>query len=115
MYYLKMAMLSNNENQILINLIQSNAYPTFQEMQKNMKDRPYLLAEYGKLNHVWCKAIYENPFDENAVIERGKIIFSTGGFTALQANFHIITYMWRGYGSNHLSKIFSKITDQWKI
>jgi hypothetical protein len=110
-----MSQLRNVHNQILVNLIHTNPYPSFEEMQKKMEDRPYLLAEYGKLNHVWCKAIYENPFDESAVIERGKIIYSTGGFSALQANFDIITYLWRGYGSNHLSNIFSKVTDQWKI
>ncbi len=109
-----MAMLPNNEYQMLINLIQTNSYPPFKEMQRVMEKRPDLCAEYGQVNHIWCQAIYDNPFDEDIVIKGGKIIYSRGGFTALQANFYIITFMWRGYGKDHLSTIFEKVTNEWK-
>ena len=91
-------------------------YPTFEEMQNKLKRRLDLDSEYGKVNHDCCKAIYENPQNEDLIVKNGKIIYHRGGFTALQANFYIIVYEWNNtILASKLEKIFEKVSDEWQM
>ena len=99
-----------------VNTTMNINYPTFKQMQKKLERRLDLWSEYGQVNHDCCKAIYENPDDEDLVVKMGKIIYQRGGMTALQANYYIIVYEWSNKNlASHLEKVFEKVSDEWQM
>jgi hypothetical protein len=67
-------------------------YPTYNEMVKKLDDRIDLYAEYGKMQHIWCKTIYENPMNKDLIVELGKKIYRLGGMQALVSINAILKY-----------------------
>jgi len=67
-----------------------NPYPSYDEITKNIERRMDLEAEYGVLNHTWCKTIYENPTNKKLIVETGQAIYRMGGMQALTKNKEII-------------------------
>ena len=79
-----------------------------------------LYAEYGELNHMMIKTIYENPFDEAVILESAKKIYDRGGFTALQANYYVLVYAFSKTENSNIklhhktiAKLFPKICPEW--
>lgn len=72
--------------------IKSHPYPTYSEMVKKLDDRIDLYAEYGKMQHAWCKTIYENPMNKDLIVELGKKIYRLGGMQALVSINTILKY-----------------------
>ena len=68
-----------------------NPYPSYDTMVENIENNLVLWSEYGKMNHIWCKEIYENPNNKDLIIEIGKKIYNMGGKQSLIKNLKIIT------------------------
>ncbi len=66
------------------------SYPTWEEMQEKLSWDFVLDAEYGEMNHVLCKQIYENLDNVHLVNEAVKKITNVGGLQALKANLQIL-------------------------
>ena len=82
-----------------------------------------MYAEYGLLNHIWCKKIYENPIDKELIIEMGKKIFERGGIQALTMNHNVIKYVspyWQSTNSiikgqgRMVAEYFQEVCEEWK-
>ena len=80
----------NDDNAIIIRFVQTNPYPSYEEMMERIDCRVDLFAEYGSKNHVCCKIIYENPTNKELIVEMGKAIYKMGGLQALSKNHEII-------------------------
>ena len=80
------------EHQILENFVQQNPYPEYDIMLENISNIAYLWSEYGEHNHVWCKAIYENPTNEEIIVKMGKLIYKRGGIKSLSANYYTLLH-----------------------
>jgi hypothetical protein len=78
------------ENEMLLAFVKENPYPTYEVMLNKLNAE--LWAEYGKINHVCCKIIYENPTNKDLIVEMGKKIYECGGIRALYANHDILNY-----------------------
>jgi len=72
--------------------VKNNKYPSYEEMLSKLEPNIELWSEYGDVNHVCCKIIYENPSNRDLIIKMGKEIFNRGGMHALQINHAIIKY-----------------------
>jgi len=104
--------------------IKENPYPSY-EFIIDILSKKYLdlYVEYGEINHHYCKKIYENCYDDELVINIGKLIHKKGGFTALQANYYVMYFFCpfmkssnneiKFYASS-FQYIFEKVTDEWK-
>ena len=66
------------------------SYPTWEEMQEKLSWDFMLDAEYGKMNHLLCKQIYEHLEDPDVIDEAAKKITNLGGLQALKANLQIL-------------------------
>jgi len=77
-------------DEAIIRFVQSNPYPSYEEMMERIDCRVDLFAEYGPKNHDWCKTIYENPTNKKLIVEIGKAIYKMGGIQALSTNHEII-------------------------
>ena len=108
-----MAHLRNVQEQLLINLVYTRPFPSFDEMIFKLQTRHDLLFDYSPSIHDCCKLIYEHPFNSILVIDQGKFIYSIGGISGLRTSFNVISYMWKGYGSARLSKNFEEVTSDW--
>ena len=77
----------------IYNFIDSNPYPSYDEMDVKLNSRLDLSSEYGLSNHQFCKSIYENFFKDDKtleIIEKSKNIYSSGGRQALFCNLETI-------------------------
>jgi hypothetical protein len=72
--------------------VKENPYPTYKEMMNKLDNHMDLFSEYGKMQHNWCKTIYENPTNKDIIIETGKKIYRLGGMQALVSNNTILKY-----------------------
>lgn len=81
---------SDTKDEAIKQFVILNPYPSFDEMSKNIERRIDLEAEYGVSNHAWCKTIYDNPTNENLIVETGKAIYRMGGMQALSKNLEVI-------------------------
>ena len=82
----------DNDDEVIKRFVQSNPYPSYEEMMERIDSRIDLFAEYGPKNHDWCKIIYENPTNKELIVEMGKAIYKMGGMQALFKNHEIIKY-----------------------
>jgi len=82
----------NVDEDLIKEYVKVNPYPEYETMLEKIKHNIDLEMEYGELNHEFCKVIYENPNDENLIIEMGKKIYKRGGIQALLMNFNVIKY-----------------------
>ena len=108
----------------LLLYVEQNPYPEYCLIEELLlkHDRWELLSEYGQINHILCKKIYENPNDENIIVSCGKQIYKRGGFTALQANYYVIIQFYKKSRDEDirycypkkLEFTFEKITSEWK-
>jgi Tol biopolymer transport system component len=109
--------------EIVNEYVLNNKYPSYDEITKLLLEnkRLDLFSEYGEYNHELCKEIYENINDEKIVVKNGKLIYKRGGFTALQANFYIISSIFLKSDNiiinsqpRCLEYTFQKVTPQWQ-
>lgn len=82
----------NNDEEAIKRFVQTNPYPSYEEMMERIDCRIDLFAEYGPKNHDWCKTIYENPTNQKLIVEMGKAIYMMGGLQALSKNHEVIKY-----------------------
>ena len=83
-------LIEDNDDNAIIRFVQTNPYPSYEEMMERIDCRVDLFAEYGSKNHVCCKIIYENPTNKELIVEMGKAIYKMGGLQALSKNHEII-------------------------
>jgi len=111
------------ENDIIKSFVTSTPYPSYQEMMDYLKNNIELECEYGEINHNLCKTIYENPTNEELIIEVGKKIYKRGGIQALYANYTILKYFspyWRSTNiviksqGSMIGHFFQSVTEEWK-
>jgi hypothetical protein len=81
---------NDDDDNAIIRFVQTNPYPSYEEMMERIDCRVDLFAEYGSKNHVCCKIIYENPTNKELIVEMGKAIYKMGGLQALSKNHEII-------------------------
>lgn len=81
---------NDDDDNAIIRFVQTNPYPSYEEMMERIDCRVDLFAEYGSKNHVCCKTIYENPTNKELIVEMGKAIYKMGGVQALSKNHEII-------------------------
>ena len=81
---------NDDDDDAIIRFVESNPYPSYEEMMERIDCRVDLFAEYGSKNHDWCKTIYENPTNKELIVEMGKAIYKMGGMHALSKNHEII-------------------------
>jgi hypothetical protein len=75
------------------NFIDSNSYPSYDEMNELLNSRLDLSSEYGLSNHQFCKDLYKNFFKDDKIeeiIKKSKKIYSSGGRQALFCNLETI-------------------------
>ena len=82
--------LNETEAASIKKFVQTNPYPSYEEMMERIDCRLDLFAEYGTQNHEWCKIIYENPTNKELIVKVGKAIYKMGGTQALSKNHEII-------------------------
>lgn len=73
-----------------IDFASDNPYPSYEEMLRKLDGEPPLYAEYGVSNHELCKDMYDSGFDNETCVRVGEAIARSGGFQAMQSNFHTI-------------------------
>ena len=64
--------------------VSNHPYPSYNEMIGRLPLQQF--AEYGELNHLWCKTIYENITDDVKITENVR-----GGSQALIQNFYTLS------------------------
>lgn len=74
------------------NFITSNPFPSYQDVEDLLDDafRIDLSAEYCESHHNQCRAIYENLYNDDIIMNAAKQIFNCGGPQALNANLIIL-------------------------
>jgi len=72
------------EEKRLNDFVKSHPYPSFDEMTKNLENKPQLWSEYSIFMHNCCKTIYENPTDEDVIVKEGKKLYNFRGIFFLQ-------------------------------
>lgn len=77
------------EEKAVEKFIREHPYPGYDEIRNKLPIE--LWAEYGTLNHEWCKMIYENLTNDNIMEEYMGKIMRRGGLTAGQANHRTMT------------------------
>jgi len=113
------------ENELIKQYVKVYPYPEFKEISNilhNNIDFLDMYAEYGLLNHIYCKIIYENPIDKELIIEMGKKIFERGGIQALTMNHNVIKYVspyWQSTNSiikgqgRMIEEYFQEVCEEW--
>ena len=79
-----------------------------------------MFVEYGEINHEHCKTIYENPNNEDLIIEMVANIHNRGGVTALYNNLKVLNLV---FNENHLEscetscgqRLFTIIGELWSM
>ena len=96
-------------------------YPDFETMTQKLTSRIDIYAEYGELNHLCCKAIYENPTNPELIIDMGKKIYQRGGMQALVMNFYVLQSMYSGSNipaingqPRIIESYFTKVCPEWQ-
>jgi hypothetical protein len=84
--------------------IKSNSYPNYDKMMDYIEYSMDLWAEYGEMNHIWCKEIYENPHNKELIISTGRKIYNMGGKQALIKNYKVIA-LFSPYGMSRSNVI----------
>jgi hypothetical protein len=111
------------EEKIIDEYVNTHPYPEYGDMLQKIEKHIELYAEYGELNHNWCKIIYENPNNTDLIIESGKKIYNRGGLQALVMNHAIIKYFSPYWQSNNpaiqsqgamVEIYFQKVCHEWK-
>ena len=111
------------ENIRLEKFVLENPYPSYDEIIGKLGDHIEIECEYGKMNHVCCKIIYDNPTNEELIIEMGKRIYNHGGMQALQANHVLLKYFspyWQSTDmavkchGRYIELLFQSVTPEWK-
>ena len=77
--------LIRKEEKIIEDFVKWNPYPDFKYITDILSSNDNYLdmfVEYGEINHEHCKTIYENPHNEDLIIEMGRNIHNRGGVTA---------------------------------
>lgn len=112
-----------SEEKIIDEYVNTHPYPEYGDMLQKIEKHIELYAEYGELNHNWCKIIYENPNNTELIIETGKKIYNHGGLQALTMNYDVIKYFspyWQSKNSVIQSQCamvelyFQKVCHEWK-
>lgn len=80
------------EEKLIDEYVNAQPYPEYGDMLRTIEKHIELYAEYGEINHTWCKIIYENPNNKELIIETGKKIYNRGGLQALVMNYNVIKY-----------------------
>ena len=71
-----------DKNQIIKLFVETNPYPSYEEMEEYLDVSIQLYAEYGVYNHVLCKNVYENLYNEKCdfYVEKWiNTVIGTGG------------------------------------
>tara|TARA_B110000914_G_C15499600_1_gene465092 strand:- start:1313 stop:1717 length:405 start_codon:yes stop_codon:yes gene_type:complete len=68
--------------------VKQNPYPSFEKISEILPLREY--AEYGNINHLLCKKIYENIFDNKVITRSLHDIYNRGGCQAVLENYYTI-------------------------
>lgn len=96
-------------------------YPPYESVVAKIAERAEIRAEYGRAQHDLCRTIYENSGEPDKVVAAGKQIYSLGGFQALQANFRVLSSVYRGLdydegaeAASELESVFEHVTDEWR-
>jgi hypothetical protein len=103
--------------------VKENPYPTYKEMLLKLDNNMDLFSEYGKMQHVWCKTIYENPTNKTLIVETGKKIYRLGGMQALVSINTVLKYFspyWDSFDAdikdqgNVIDLYFAGVTLEWR-
>lgn len=85
------------EEELIEEFVKANPYPPYKEIynlleKQSDSDLTYLdmFCEYGEKNHICCKIIYDNPNNEELIVDMGKKIYERGGKWALQQNLRVL-------------------------
>jgi len=115
------------EKEIIKEFAKSNPYPEYKEIYNFLKINSEnnltcldMLCEYHEINHNYCKIIYDNPNNEELIIDIGKKIYDRGGMQALQQNYYVLKLIYsnstnniiKGY-SRIIENYFQKVTYEW--
>jgi hypothetical protein len=79
-----------------------------------------MFCEYGEKNHICCKVIYDNPNNEELIVDMGKKIYELGGMQALQQNHRVSRLIYsnsthpiiRGH-ARIIENYFEKVSPEW--
>ena len=108
--------LIRKEEKIIEDFVKWNPYPNYQYIIGKLEsDNKFLdmFAEYGELNHEFCKTIYENPNNEELIIEMGRNIDSRGGKWALFNNIRVLRLVFNENHMNHfVVKGYARIIEE---
>ena len=111
------------EDKMILQFVQKYPYPDHEDMLAKLNYYVDLYTEYSKLNHDCCKIIYENPNNEEIILNMGKQIYKNGGIKSLKATHRILKYFSPYWSSSniivksHGSMIevyFQSVTSEWK-
>jgi hypothetical protein len=80
------------ETDLINRYVKLNPYPSYERIVKHLKTNNYFqeLSEYDRINHKYCKKIYENPTDGTIIKKMGELINTRGGVVAMRANYYIM-------------------------
>ena len=70
----------------VIKYIQTNPFPSYDEMISRIGSNMNVYAEYGETNHNSLKKIYESFMNKDVAKKEGLLIYKRGGTRALQMN-----------------------------
>ena len=66
--------------------VNDNPYPEYSEIYSKLPFK--MRIEYGELNHMFCKKIYENITNDKVIEKCLKLLYRRGGERALTANYY---------------------------
>jgi hypothetical protein len=96
---------ADQEREAVKMFISKNPYPPREDILGLIPLQQY--AEYGELNHIWCKEIYENITDRKHITKYLKLIYTRGGHQAVIANYYTLC--------NHTPLMGKQITKHFAI
>ena len=129
------------EEELVEEFVKANPYPGYEKILEKIGEsieRSYkkgwisnsfyerylnLYSEYGELQHICCKIIYEHPRNKDLIVKIGKKIYGLGGFQALSATHDIIKYFSPYAESKHIfirmqgrmiEEYFQDVCEEWK-
>ena len=111
------------EEELIEEYVKSSPYPQYEDIIKILYYNLTFLdmyAEYGELNHTWCKTIYNNPNNKKLIVEMGKNIYNRGGMQALVQNHQVLRLIYsksnniiiKGY-VRIIEEYFQDVCDEW--